>query len=58
MEPKEKAKELVEKFDETLTYLESKLKAKECALIVCDEFINDHYCIFYWMDVKTQIEKL
>jgi hypothetical protein len=29
----QKAKELVDRFDETLTYLESKSKAKQCALI-------------------------
>lgn len=33
MTPKEKAKELVEIYDETLTYLESKSKAKKYALI-------------------------
>lgn len=40
MKPKDKAKELVEKYDSTLTYLESKSKAKECALIVADELIE------------------
>lgn len=40
MTPKEKAKELVFKYDETLTYLESKAKAKQCALIAVDETIN------------------
>jgi hypothetical protein len=39
MTPKEKAKELVEKYDSTLTYLESKSKAKQCALIAVDEII-------------------
>ena len=37
MTPKEKARDLVERFDETLTYLESKAKAKQCALICVDE---------------------
>lgn len=40
MTPKEKAKELVDKYDDTLTYLESKSKAKQCALIAVDEIIN------------------
>jgi len=40
MTPKNKAAELVEKYDETLTYLESKLKAKQCALIAVDEMIK------------------
>lgn len=40
MTPKEKAKELVEKFDETLTYLESKSKAKQCAMISVHEIIK------------------
>lgn len=38
--PQKKAKELVDKFDETLTYLESKQKAKQCALIAVDEILN------------------
>lgn len=37
MTPKEKAIELVAKYDDTLTYLESKSKAKQCALIAVDE---------------------
>lgn len=39
MTPKEKAKELIEKYDEMLTYLESKSKAKQCALIAVDEIM-------------------
>jgi hypothetical protein len=64
--PKEKAIELVEKYDETLTYLESKLKAKQCALIAVDEIrscINwNHYPLDkewrFWDEVKQEIEKL
>jgi hypothetical protein len=41
MTPKEKAQELVDKFDEILTYLESKQKAKQCALIAVDEIIKN-----------------
>jgi hypothetical protein len=72
MTPKEKAQELIDKYDSILTY-----KAKQCALIVVDEIIegverafdeyekaNDIYVknrIFYWdfySDVKSEIYKL
>ena len=43
MEAKEKAKELVEKYDQTFTYLESKNKAKQCAIIAVDEILNLDY---------------
>ena len=68
MTSKEKAIELVEKYDETLTYLESKSKAKQCALIAVDEilFSNNtifetnipHECWKYWIEVKQEIYKL
>ena len=74
MTPKEKAKELVEKYDTTLTYLESKSKAKECALIAVDEIYNGglnlRYGAYldefedkqnyysYWEDVKKEINQL
>ena len=72
MIPKEKAIELVEKYDETLTYLESKSKAKQCALIAVDEILlNIEATILYhkeslalpinkeyWHEVKQEIEKL
>ena len=64
MTPKDKAKELVEKYDETLTYLESKSKAKQCALIAVDELIYETQFEVpnirqrYWIDVKQEIEKL
>jgi hypothetical protein len=71
MTPKEKAKELVEKYDSTLTYLESKLKAKHCALIAVDEILKecsnwaggtndgwDANRFDYWNEVKNEIEKL
>lgn len=60
MTPKEKAKELVEKYDLTLTYLESKSKAKQCALIAVDEIIlsSNYFEIYYWKEVKQEIEKL
>jgi hypothetical protein len=67
MNPKEKAKELVEKFDDCLTYLESKSKAKQCALISVDEILNidnikpyilHKEIIEYWKKVKQEINKL
>ena len=68
MTPQEKAKELVDRFDETLTYLESKQKAKQCALIAVEEILNTLYSIpfgnaldnelEYWQEVKQEIEKL
>lgn len=72
MTPKEKAIELVEKIDELLTYLESKSKAKDCALIAVEEIINivpyedndkakwisDEQTFRYWKEVKQEINKL
>lgn len=65
MTPKEKARQLVEKYDLTLTYLESKSKAKQCALIAVEqiETITKHYppdymLTVYWQQVKQEIEKL
>ena len=73
MTPKQKAIQLVEMYDKTLTYLESKSKAKQCALIAVDEMIYylpsvDVYPYFaqklsprvkeYWGEVKQEIEKL
>jgi hypothetical protein len=61
MTPQEKANELVDRFDETLTYLESKQKAKQCALIAVDELlllITYQPTIDYWNEVKHEIEKL
>jgi hypothetical protein len=69
MTPKEKAKELVEKYDTTLTYLESKSKAKQCALIAVTEIINSnphsnpfntdvHSTMQYWIEVKNELTNL
>jgi hypothetical protein len=68
MTPKEKANELVEKYDSTLTYLESKAKAKQCALIAVNEVLDDDVYdmseelfenrISYWEKVKQEIERL
>ena len=64
MTPKEKAKELVEKYDSTLTYLESKLKAKQCALIAVEEIetvlLQERVfeSLDYWKEVQQEIELL
>jgi hypothetical protein len=66
--PKEKAKELVDKFrNEILSFLGDKMKdknAKRCALISVDEILNinsvdkDFSLSHYWLDVKEEIENL
>lgn len=69
MTSKEKAKELFNKYDSTLTYLESKSKAKQCALIAVTEIINSnphsnpfntdiHSTMQYWIDVKKELSIL
>lgn len=65
MTPKDKAQELVDKYDETLTYLESKATAKKCALIAVDEMIEAFWKTHkneeefrYWQVVKQEIQAL
>jgi hypothetical protein len=67
MTPVEKAKELVDKYwiylRANLLYDdEAKEDAKHCALIAVDEIINTRMSgvefFYYWIDVKTEIEKL
>jgi hypothetical protein len=69
MTPKEKAIELIDKYDSTLTYLESKSKAKQCALIAVTEIINSnphsnpfntdvHSTMQYWIEVKNELTNL
>lgn len=60
MTPKEIAEELVNKYDETLTYLESKEKAKQCAIIAVNEILKHCYEVMkpFWEEVKQEIEKL
>ena len=73
MNPKEKAKELVDKF-KLSTGANTKINiyvAKQCALIAVDEIDDiyqkltpkdDPYCFLleleYWQEVKKQIQKL
>ena len=57
MTPKEKAKELVDKYDSILTY-----KSKQCALVAVDE-VRDNLPLIsdiqqYWIEVEQEIEKL
>jgi hypothetical protein len=72
MTPKEKAKELYNKFYNTSSHphhVESrKNNAKQCALIAVDEIINTHllseknifgiHPVDYWQEVKQEIEAL
>lgn len=74
MTPKEKAKELIEKFYPYVMmdgyYYEATKEgdiqnAKECALFAVDEILNndgftkfDDYLTGYWQEVKEQIELL
>ena len=66
MTPKEKAKELVNKFRISKAITES--YSKQCALIAVDEIINTHllsekdifgiHPVDYWNEVKQEIEAL
>lgn len=61
---KEKAEELILKFmrlqERNYNWFDSKL-AKKCALIAVDEIINAigfSNNVYYWLEVKQEIEKL
>jgi hypothetical protein len=68
MKPKEKAKDLFNKFiefaqdwDELDGYIVNKYNAKQCALIAVDEILpinSNPQAIKYWQEVKQEIEKL
>ena len=63
MTPKEKAKELVEKFKNRsveLGHSHSQLLAEANALIAVDELIKQvtHSYVGYWKEVKQEIQKL
>jgi len=63
MTPKDKAKELVDRFiNQMPKYLQGKLgrlTAKQCALICVDEIQKvTNYEINYWEEVKQEINKL
>jgi hypothetical protein len=60
MTPKEKAKELVDKF--TVVGLQQRAEGYQCALIAVDEILiavfNIPNRVKYWNQVKQEIEKL
>ncbi len=66
MTPKEKAKDLVRKFQKKIFFhvTDERLdreESKDCALIAVDEVLeNSHTNVFtkYWEDVKKEIELL
>ena len=66
MSPKDKAKELVNKYfkdSDLLTYKElGWIQSTECALIAVDEilslFVSDCEDTRYWQQVKQEIDKL
>ena len=69
MTPKEKAEELVARYDVLQTFIDNfnKHHAKECALIAVDEMIEQQQyqnknmmwsCVLYWKEVKKEINKI
>lgn len=66
MTPKEKAKELVDKYSFVeIQHYTSMFEVKECALIACDEIIEEMDRVLfpnpfeqYWNEVKHEIKKL
>ena len=69
MTPQEKAKQLVQKFEQILDHNDRywKSEAHDCALIAVDEILNvcekeiahcSDKTYFYWQEVKQKIEKL
>jgi hypothetical protein len=60
MTPKEKAKELVDKYNFLKEiFMPSIHEQKQCALIAVDEILNkDGYNNDYWKEVKEEINKL
>ncbi len=65
MSPKQKAKQLIDKF-ESHSFMDIDMRissyesAKQCALIAVDELIEhtDWTEVNYWQEVKQEIEKL
>jgi hypothetical protein len=61
MTPKEKALELVEKYNFLKEiFIPSIHEQKQCALIAVDEIIKycKFYDVIYWQEVKNEINKL
>ena len=57
MTPKEKADELIRKY-----YSIGAIEVKQCALIAVDEILDiihpTPYNVYYWQEVKQEIEKI
>ncbi len=59
MTPKEKAEELVDKFDTAMEFYTPARFAKQCALIAVDEILDkDGYNNEYYQEVKQEIINL
>jgi hypothetical protein len=73
MTPKEKAIEIVSKFEETIygfdVFDDDWVKCMNCALIAADEILNEYKsynqsaiiyddALIYWQEVKQEIENL
>ena len=64
MKPKEKAQELLNKFDETMNFFTPQRFAKQCALIAVDEVLKYSKAHGFiglteeYQQVKQEIEKL
>jgi hypothetical protein len=66
MTPKKKAKELVDKYSFVeIQHYTSMFEVKECALIACDEIIEEMDRVLfpnpfqqYWNQVKEEIKKI
>jgi hypothetical protein len=63
--PEEKAKMLVNKFkyytrafNETNGWQDCSYNAKQCALIAINEILKETLNVYYYQQVKTEIEKL
>jgi hypothetical protein len=60
MDPKDKAKDLVDKMLNCYQGHIDEYTAKQCALIAVDEILDacKTYLSSYYLDVKTEIEKI
>ena len=63
MTPKQKARELYDKFIDITSFKANRVQAKQSALIMCDEILQlliNYYNteIDFWLDVKNEIKKL
>jgi hypothetical protein len=58
MDVKQKAKELVDKYSVYTSGWNYDELAKQCALIAVDEILKETLDIYFWHEVKQEIEKL